>query len=384
MGFGAEMKDFLSAAETGVRIKLNSAARRKTLYDIGEKPGFDPNSPSTLAGGGGAGGGVGTTTAPQVAGSGGDKTASTTKGGTNAFGKQAYDFYRGKGLSHAHAAGIVGNLMGESGGDPNVLNGVRAGDSGHSWYAGQWNGKRLDNLLAFAKQQHPDSPQPTTTDQLGFVLEESNSKSPFYDAGAGKAFQLASQAQTVDQATDAYMTHYERPRDRSSFKRRVEYASGFVDDGSGGDGAAPAAETPEANKAGPPAPTADSGGDDGSGDSGMLQPQVDIIEPPAEQDVEAPQVETDPALFGTGLYAPKVAPYRMTRNISRRVACLQPTIPTTRAPSMASTSTTPTAPIRSPLRKRSRPRRRCRGASASPIPVRLQTGAAGVQAVPAS
>lgn len=302
MSFAGEMNDFMKAYQTGSEIRLNIANRQKVESNTIAKPSTAPTDATQISSPlsqGGEGGGVGTTTAPQV------KSGAVTGGeapAAGSFAQTAYKHFRDKGLSHAHAAGIVGNLMVESaGGDPQVLNGVRKGDQGTAWYAAQWRGPRLNNLLAFAKSRHPDSPQPTIDDQLDFVLEEGNEKSPYADSGAVQAFKLGSQAQTADQATDAYMTHFERPRDRSSFGSRTKYATSLADSG-GGAVAAPAVSQPAIAEPGTDDGTIAPVNPDQQADQAAdTNPQIDVATVQQQAPQVAPQVADDPRF--TGLYA---------------------------------------------------------------------------------
>lgn len=213
MSFRAEMKDFLDAAHS----MAGTLATNEDIAASRQKRGLidEPMGPGNYTPG--AGGGVGTTTAPAADGGktgGGYQTPDLKAGnmpnrGGDPFLNYAYNYYRGKGLSPNHAAAIAGNLQMESGGDPRVLAGVRSGDNGRSMYAAQWDPKRTANLLAFAKQRGND--KPTMQDQFDFVLEEGNPNSPYADAGAVKAHQLAAAAKDPAAATEAFMLNFERP-----------------------------------------------------------------------------------------------------------------------------------------------------------------------------
>ena len=69
--------------------------------------------------------------------------------------KKAMDFFMSKGLAAHQAAGIVGNLMVESG-DNTLSKTSNLGDSGKSYGIGQWNGSRRKNLENFARNKGKD------------------------------------------------------------------------------------------------------------------------------------------------------------------------------------------------------------------------------------
>lgn len=252
MSFAAEMRDFISGFEATSRIgdrisqrHLREAQinrlRSPTDSELGAQP--DPFS----------------NPAPQVH-SGGGKTADSGSGPIK-FAQQAYDYYRGKGLSDAHAKGIAANLAQESGGASNVISGDRYGDAGKSGYIGQWNGKRLNNLFAYAGTK-----QPTLEQQLDFVLEEGKPKSPYADAGAVKAAQVAASTDDPTQAVKAYRDFYERPS-ANDIKKRLKWMAGITGDGSTSVAAAPAASL----KGVIPDPASDTTGGGDGGDGGDTQ-----------------------------------------------------------------------------------------------------------------
>lgn len=106
-------------------------------------------------------------------------------------------FYQSRGFTPEQAAGIVGNLIAESGLDTDI-----PGDAGTSFGIAQWRGERLTKLKRFANANGRDWTDFDT--QLEFVLVELEGDEQ--TAGA----KLRS-AKTVDEATAA-MIGYERPR----------------------------------------------------------------------------------------------------------------------------------------------------------------------------
>src|SRR5215468_9667263 len=231
MSFSRELKDFAAGFKAGSDILYRNAARKNIEMNL---PLFGPEdyragrvpegALSAALREGGGGGGVGTTKAP---------SQSATE-----FGQNAYKYFRSKGLSHAASAGIVGNLMQESGGAADVLSGERLGDNNNSDFAAPWRddkpgggtgpGQRLSNLRAFAKQRGHGIP--TVEDQLDFVLEEMNPKSPYVDKGAAEAFPAIQGAASVEQATELFAKHFERAG-TPMMANRIKYASAFGDTG---------------------------------------------------------------------------------------------------------------------------------------------------------
>lgn len=125
----------------------------------------------------------------------------------------------GMGYAPHQAAGIVGNLLQESGVNPSVP----PGDGGRSHGIAQWNGSRLQALQGFAAQNKSDWQNLDT--QLNFLHNELNTT----ESNAGQALR---QAPDVRSATLA-MAGYERPQgwtpqtpERAlGFDKRLAYAT---------------------------------------------------------------------------------------------------------------------------------------------------------------
>lgn len=83
---------------------------------------------------------------------------------------QAYAFFLSKGLTPAQAAGVVGNMLTESSGDPTADNA-----SGH-YGLFQWGGGRRDNLQLFAQQNGISMSSVNT--QLNFAWYELTNSYP--------------------------------------------------------------------------------------------------------------------------------------------------------------------------------------------------------------
>jgi hypothetical protein len=108
----------------------------------------------------------------------------------------AFEFFVGKGLTSEQAAGIVGNLMQESGVDPAARQSDGPGHGIAQWSAGgRWN-----NLLRFAKARR--APPLALTTQLEFLWHELTTV-PAYGLGALRA------ARSVVAATRVFEKSFE-------------------------------------------------------------------------------------------------------------------------------------------------------------------------------
>lgn len=143
------------------------------------------------------------------------------EGTTQSRGQQAMAFYMQKGYTKEQAAGIVGNLIGESN-----LNTGAVGDNGTAEGVAQWRGERLTRLKRFAASRGKDYKDFET--QLDFVdLELQNNEKT--------AYQALKAAKTVDEATAAFIG-YERPkgwtpgnpRAGHNYKGRLGYAAAMA------------------------------------------------------------------------------------------------------------------------------------------------------------
>lgn len=133
--------------------------------------------------------------------------------------QSAYTHLISTGIPPMVAAGIVGNVDVESGWKPDVFSGTLRGDAGSAYGAGQWRGSRQENLFKFAQSR--GHPRPTVEDQLDFYSAEAQSGT---DPGATKAFEMAAQARSPEEAAALIMQYYERPANSSSLERRQSVA----------------------------------------------------------------------------------------------------------------------------------------------------------------
>lgn len=95
----------------------------------------------------------------------------------------------------------IANFIWESGGQGDINTSNQTGDGGNSWGAGQWNGQRRQNLMAFAQQRGTSWTDPTT--QAMFVLQELNGPER-------TAYQALLNTSTPEEALDVWTNKYER------------------------------------------------------------------------------------------------------------------------------------------------------------------------------
>lgn len=112
----------------------------------------------------------------------------------------AYSWLVNHGLTRAGAAGVVGNLMAESGLDPHAV-----GDGGTSFGIAQWHEGRGDAMKQFVAAHGGKNDLDT---QLGFLFHELKS-------GYGGLLDHLSSTHNVGEAAAAWMKQYERPADTS-------------------------------------------------------------------------------------------------------------------------------------------------------------------------
>ena len=113
--------------------------------------------------------------------------------------QQAYQYLIAQGYPPVAAAGIVGNLVQESGVNPTV----NPGDSGTAHGIAQWRGDRWSGLQDYAKQNRGSSADLNT--QLGYLDYELRNK-------YGDTYQKLMNARTPGDAAGAFALEYERPK----------------------------------------------------------------------------------------------------------------------------------------------------------------------------
>lgn len=126
----------------------------------------------------------------------------------------AYNFFTQKGLAPHQAAGIVGNLIQESGNfNPKVISGEIKGDSGKATGVAQWHPDRWKAVSNFIRKNNLD--QNSLEGQLEGIWYELNS----YEK---RALQKLKSTKTADEAANVFNKYYERSADKTS--ARANYA----------------------------------------------------------------------------------------------------------------------------------------------------------------
>jgi hypothetical protein len=113
----------------------------------------------------------------------------------------------GLGLAPHQAAGVVGNLVKESGDDLPAWG--PTGDNRTAWGTAQWRNERLDRL----KQMYPDNYQ-TVEAQQAFMRHE-------LDTTHNKAYQALQAAQTPEEAATAFNRLYEVSADNTGGREKA-------------------------------------------------------------------------------------------------------------------------------------------------------------------
>lgn len=111
----------------------------------------------------------------------------------------AFNYLLDKGYSPAAAAGIVGNLVQESGVNPTV----RPGDNGTAHGIAQWRGDRYTGLQDYARKRDANSGDLSL--QLDYLDQELKNK-------YGSTYKNVMAAQTPRDAAAAFALGYERPK----------------------------------------------------------------------------------------------------------------------------------------------------------------------------
>jgi hypothetical protein len=116
----------------------------------------------------------------------------------------------GLGLAPHQAAGLVGNLVNESGQDLNPWG--PSGDNGTAWGTAQWRGDRLAGLQDYARKNGLD--HRSMEAQQGWMRQE-------FDGPEAKAYAALTAATTPEEAASAVNQHYERSADTSGNRERA-------------------------------------------------------------------------------------------------------------------------------------------------------------------
>lgn len=127
--------------------------------------------------------------------------------------KLALDYFIGAGYPTNSAAGIVGNIYGESN-----FNHLAIGDGGKAFGLAQWHPDRQAN---FASVFGIPIQQSTPMQQLQFINWELNNT----EKRAGAVMKAGG---SVEDMTNAFMKLYERPANSSSLGKRISGAKGVL------------------------------------------------------------------------------------------------------------------------------------------------------------
>lgn len=129
----------------------------------------------------------------------------------------ALNFFINKGLKKHEAAGIVGNLLTESGLNTKAQGDFNKKSKQYTAYGiAQWRLDRLDNLKKFAKNRGTDISDLNT--QLEFLWHELNTD-------YSKALSSLRNSTNVNDAVSSIMVHYERPNMKyANFSKRLRDA----------------------------------------------------------------------------------------------------------------------------------------------------------------
>lgn len=165
--------------------------------------------------------------------------------------QSAFEYFIGQGLSPAQAAGIVGNLQGESGQGLNTgsINPGDGRDGSDSIGIAQWNGARAQALKDYAASK--GTPWTDLNTQLEFLHSEL--KGP-----EGAAYKGLMAAQSPEDAARA-MLAYERPKDWNkpgAHPERAQYAAAVHAAYGGGQPVQTAQASPAAPASATPQPQA--------------------------------------------------------------------------------------------------------------------------------
>lgn len=135
--------------------------------------------------------------------------STTSKQGLKGNKQKAMNFFMSKGLPAYQAAGIIGNLIGESNLDHTAVN-----KSSGAYGLAQWLGSRKTALF------NKYGKNPTFDQQLNFLWDELQSSEK-------RAFDSLRSAKTIEAATNSFMRNFERPSEvemANSISKRIKYA----------------------------------------------------------------------------------------------------------------------------------------------------------------
>lgn len=139
---------------------------------------------------------------------------SATNLSTPDLAKQAHEYYLSKGIPEHVSAGILGNLIQESGLNPNAV-----GDGGKAKGIAQWHPDRYKGLVNFSRQQgrNPNSLET----QLDYVLQEPGESE--------RVLKRMFNTNSASEAAHIFSNIYERPNKKFAMNdRRAGYANSVL------------------------------------------------------------------------------------------------------------------------------------------------------------
>jgi murein DD-endopeptidase MepM/ murein hydrolase activator NlpD len=163
-------------------------------------------------------------------------STSLPNGNSAQNGKAVFDFLVSKGLKDFQAAGVVGNMVAESGILPQRLEGTAADkittaeDYVSRGLNGGWGIVQFTPGTKFILAKHPQGQNPMHTvaeannlgTQIDFIWQQLEGKTSIPEARAGKLLMATT---TIEEATTSFQNDYERPYDKvGSLPQRIANA----------------------------------------------------------------------------------------------------------------------------------------------------------------
>lgn len=159
-----------------------------------------------------------------------NSSGTTTLQGTDNI-QKAFNYFVSKGLSAAQSAGIVGNLMQESGVNPNAVQPNGVGHGIAQWSAGdRWDGNQTDSVKSFAATKGGNMLDLAI--QLDFMWYEMSQVSPW-----NQSLPALRATSTPQDAAIAFEKTYERSADQPGspgWQNRIKFANQVMTQYGGG------------------------------------------------------------------------------------------------------------------------------------------------------
>jgi hypothetical protein len=214
--FAADVNNALNGIDTAKTITVTAIYSNQGTSGSGRDEGADGRNRSTVTSGSG-----------RDEGSRASATSRAYGGGTGGSSNVTYAmrWLMQQGFSRSAAAGVVGNLQGESG---KGLNPHSVGDHGTSYGIAQWHNERWNNLVGFAKQRGLSWTDMST--QLQFLMHEIS------QGGAGVSLSQLKKM-SAQQVVSYLVRYFERPADiQGNISARTSNALSLLGQSGGGAG----------------------------------------------------------------------------------------------------------------------------------------------------